>query len=261
MVPTIRICEMARTCRSLSSAFLGMAALVACAAAPDANQTTEPAAADPILLQSTSGAYLAGQYAVTARDVVSASHFFDTVLEKDPDNVGLRQRAFRLRLEAGRFDDALTLAPPLVQTLDSDAPIARLALIVDAAVREDFDTGLALLEDMPSTRLNEILVPLLGAWVSLGAGETGGTADRLAPLADRQSFKGFHDARRLVGRTRRYGRCTRPIAEILAGREVISQRLLLMAAAWTRAPNVSRTRWPWSTSGPRTVSIGLPRRR
>jgi hypothetical protein len=115
------------------AALLGLAACVS--AAPDVDWATSPVKADEM---SAVGAYLAGRHADRIRDVRSAGAFMDQVVMTPDAGIAMKRRAFLLRLEDGRFDDALPLAEEVVDTLDTNAPVANIFLAVEAARAEDF---------------------------------------------------------------------------------------------------------------------------
>ncbi|WPZ35456.1 tetratricopeptide repeat protein [Thalassobaculum sp. OXR-137] len=116
------------------------------------------------------GAFLAGRYADRIRDVGNASTFMDRVVESGDIGIALKRRAFLLRLEAGRYDDAAVLAPEIVDTLDANAPIANIFMAVEAARVGDFDRAARLIDSLPDNRLNRVLSPLLDGWIALGQG-------------------------------------------------------------------------------------------
>ncbi|MDF1792014.1 MAG: tetratricopeptide repeat protein [Thalassobaculaceae bacterium] len=119
---------------------------------------------------SISGAYLAGRHADHMRDVGPASLLMDRVVAGGDTGIALKRRAFLLRLEAGRYDDAARLAPEIVDTLDSNAPIANIFLAVQAARAGDFNRAADMIGQLPDNRLNRILSPLLEGWIALGQG-------------------------------------------------------------------------------------------
>jgi tetratricopeptide (TPR) repeat protein len=183
-------------------------------------------------ITSVFGAYLSGRHALQSQDIRSASRFFDMVLAADPSNTALVRRAFLLRLEDGRFNAALELAPDLTADDNADAPFARLALIVDATKRADYAAALALVDALPDSRLNKVLAPLLGAWVAFGAGDLADAKARLDVLAERDGFQAFHalhDAM-LAEASGREAEATTAFATLLRSQQRESQRLVLLAA-------------------------------
>lgn len=171
-------------------AILLTATLGACAAGPAADLpgTDVPAAE----LSSTAGAYLAGQHAIRAEDIRSASRYFDRVLESDPGNPSLRRRSFLLRLEAGRLDEAAPLAYELAAVPGEGSAVARLYLAVEAARRGDFAATIAQVDGLDDNRLNQALRPILAGWAEFGRGNYEAAEKRLSALADDTGFAALH---------------------------------------------------------------------
>lgn len=119
---------------------------------------------------TVAGAFLAGRYADRIRDVGNASVFMDRVIAGGDTGIALKRRAFLLRLEDGRYDEAAQLAPEIIDTLEANAPIANLFLAVEAARTGDFDRAAVLIDQLPDNRLNRILSPLLEGWIAHGQG-------------------------------------------------------------------------------------------
>lgn len=164
------------------------ATLGACAAGPAADGTgTLPHEPD-----SSVGAYLAGQHAIRTEDISSASRFFDRVLLSDPANPAMRRRAFLLRLESGRLDDAAALAGDLADAGGESASLARLYLAVEAARRGDFAGTIAEVDRFDESRLNQALGPIVAAWAELGRGDPAAAEQRLAKLAGDEAFGGLY---------------------------------------------------------------------
>ncbi|MEQ8815002.1 MAG: tetratricopeptide repeat protein [Thalassobaculum sp.] len=172
-------------------AMLLAATLGACAAGPAADGTGS-AGAQPPMPDSTVGAYLAGQHAIRVEDVSAASRFFDRVLLSDPANPALRRRAFLLRLESGRLDDAAALADELAGGAGESASVARLFLAIEAARRGDFARTIAEVGRFEDTRLNQALGPIVAAWAELGRGDAAAAEQRLARLAGDDGFGGLY---------------------------------------------------------------------
>lgn len=171
-------------------AILLTATLGACAAGPAAD--TPRADAPPAELSSTAGAYLAGQHAIRAEDIRSASRYFDRVLENDPANPSLRRRSFLLRLEAGRLEEAAPLAYELAAVPGEGSAVARLYLAVEAARRGDFAATIAQVDALDDNRLNQALRPIIAGWAEFGRGDYEAAERRLSALADDPGFSALH---------------------------------------------------------------------
>jgi tetratricopeptide (TPR) repeat protein len=201
-------------------------------AAQVAEGTETAAEVGPIDITSVYGAYLSGRHALESQDTGAASRFFDMVLAVDPANISLIRRAFLLRLEDGRFAAAMELAPQLTAEDGSDAPFARLALIVDSIKRADYSGALSMIDALPESRLNQVLSPLLGAWTALGAGDSAEAERRLDVLADQDGFQAFHALHKamLLEAAGRKAEATTAYATLLRSQERQSQRVVLLAA-------------------------------
>lgn len=177
--------------RAVAPALLVALGLSACAATgsdlgTDAGEPLAPEA------MSTSGAYLAGRYADRMRDVENASVFMDRVLEDGDIGIALKRRAFLLRLEDGRYDDAARLAPEIVDTLDTNAPVANMFLAVEAARVGDFARAGDLIGQLPDNRLNRILSPLLDGWIALGQGRREDAEQAIDGVLELDGFAVLH---------------------------------------------------------------------
>jgi len=172
-------------------AMLLAASLGACAAGPAADGAG-PGGAQPAPPDSAVGAYLAGQHAIRVQDISAASRYFDRVLQSDPSNPALRRRAFLLRLEAGRLDDAANLADGLAESAGENASVARLYLAVEAARRSDFAGTVAEVGRFEDSRLNQVLGPIVAAWAEFGRGDPEAAELRLSKLAGDEGFAGLY---------------------------------------------------------------------
>lgn len=178
---------MSRSPAWIVAALLGLAACVS--AAPDVDWATSPVKADEM---SAAGAYLAGRHADRIRDVRSAGAFMDQVVMTPDAGIAMKRRAFLLRLEDGRFDDALPLAEEVVDTLDTNAPVANIFLAVEAARAEDFSRAGSIIDSLPDNRLNRILRPLLEGWIKLGQGNRAGAEQAIDDVLEIDGFAVLH---------------------------------------------------------------------
>jgi len=175
-----------------AAAILLAATLGACAAGPVSGPAVASDPSSTSEIDSTVGAYLAGQHAIRSQDIRRASRYFDRVLESDPGSQGLRRRAFLLRLEAGRMDDAARLAGGLADTPGEGASVARLYQAVEAARRGDYAATIAEVERLDDGRVNKALVPIIAAWSEIGLGAPDAAERRLAVLASDEGFAGLY---------------------------------------------------------------------
>lgn len=174
----------------LAPALLAVAGLSACAASERGVAETLPPLAPQEM--TVSGAFLAGRHADRIRDVGSASVFMDRVIDGGDTGIALKRRAFLLRLEDGRYEDAALLAPQITDTLEANAPIANLFLAVESARIGDFDRAAALIGRLPDNRLNRILSPLLDGWIALGQGRREDAERAIEGVQELDGFSVLH---------------------------------------------------------------------
>lgn len=176
--------------RRVGPAFLVALGLSACAASGQVpGDVTPPLSAQEM---SVSGAFLAGRHADRMRDVASASVFMDRVVASGDTGIALKRRAFLLRLEDGRYEEAARLAPEIIDTLEANAPIANLFLAVEAARVGDFDQAATLIGQLPDNRLNRILNPLLDGWIALGQGRREDAERAIEGVQELDGFSVLH---------------------------------------------------------------------
>ena len=137
---------------------------------------------------SAMGNYLAGRFAHSRRDMSAAAQYLMAVLDEDPGNPELLRRAFMVMAVEGRMDQATALARRLV-ALDDAVPFAPYALVVDDLMNGRFAEAEPRLSALSSTGFNAFMVPLLGAWVQVGLGQTEKALSALDPLAERKGFQ------------------------------------------------------------------------
>ena len=86
------------------------------------------------------GRYLAARVAEQDHDYDNAADQIDLALVQDPTNPELMYAAFRLRMYAGRFDQAAQLAPQILTIRPSDG-LANLVLAVQATKKGDYQAA------------------------------------------------------------------------------------------------------------------------
>ncbi len=217
-----------------AAAILLAATLGACAAGPVSGPAVAGDPSPVSEIDSAVGAYLAGQHAIRSQDIRRASQYFDRVLESDPGSQGLRRRAFLLRLEAGRLDDAARLAGGLADTPGEGASVARLYQAVEAARRGDYAATIAEVERLDDGRVNKALVPIIAAWSEIGLGAPDAAERRLAVLAGDDGFAGLYTlhAAMLAEAAGRIGLAAERYETALARNDPAPLRLRLAAAGF-----------------------------
>jgi tetratricopeptide (TPR) repeat protein len=157
-----------------------LAGTLAGCAAP--TERAEAASADGLRLGPL-GAYLAARHAQQQRDYGAAADFYAEALRQDPGDADLMNRAFRLGVSEGRWEEALALAPKLAE-INPDDPIANLLLALDKVRRGAFDAAFLQSRDLPEEGLHRLATPLVQAWVKLGAGDPAAAQRALEPMGE-----------------------------------------------------------------------------
>ncbi len=167
----------------LAAAALAAILPVACAS----NSDRPPPPGDSLV-----GNYLAGRHAQTERELGVAADYYLATLEQDPDNEDLLRRTFLVTVLEGRSETAVRLARRIVD-IDSKAPFAALAVIVDDIRIGDLAEARERLESVPNEGFNAVMKPLLGAWIQVGMGSVEEAHKALEPLSARKGFQGIRD--------------------------------------------------------------------
>lgn len=121
------------------------------------------------LPETPSGAYLAARHAERLFALSEAATLYARVLADDPDNEQLLAHTLYLMVADGRIDAALPLARRIVAKRPQ-ARLANLVLAVDAAKRKKYAEAMGHLGPQPKRGANQVLIPLMQAWLEYGAG-------------------------------------------------------------------------------------------
>lgn len=119
---------------------------------------------------SNSGNFLIGIIAQKRHDWRTASHYFERLLDKDPDNIALKRRTMVLFLGSNQLDRAARIAYELKRNNVFDA-MASVILVLEAVKNERFDEALNVIENMSDSHDSKVVRPLLTAWVKAALGE------------------------------------------------------------------------------------------
>ena len=139
------------------------------------------------VVETTSGAYLAGRHAQETREYDAAASWYEEALKTDPESPELISRTFLMEASEGRFDRALPLAERELKLDPTDA-VAQLILLIDQLKAGDKAGALAHAEALPAEGVHRYLAPLALAWTRMAAGDLAG-AD--AALRQLDKFNGF----------------------------------------------------------------------
>jgi len=147
--------------------------------------------------RSAIGNYLAGRHAQAEKDLPAAVTYLNAALRALPDAPDLLRRTFVLMAIEGRLGNALPLAERLLKH-NAKAPIAHLALLVDALKRGDKKLQAARLKAQPSEGLNGFAKPVLEAWSLAGANQVDAGLKLLKAVDGKSSSKGLHNLHRAL---------------------------------------------------------------
>ncbi len=133
------------------------------------------------------GAFLAGLYANSQRDLGAAARYMSRALEADPDNPRLLHNTFMLVAGEGQMDRARELAGRVLEINPGHGP-ARVLLAVEALRDGDYTTAQQELDQLPAQGLAALVKPMLSAWTEVGLGDTDGALERLRALEPMDGF-------------------------------------------------------------------------
>lgn len=112
---------------------------------------------------SLSGSYLAALTANNSRDLSAAALYFDKALAADPDNVGLVERAFTLKLADGDIDGATEFTNTILEH-DPQNRFARMVLGTIALKEKSFKKATNEFNQIKEGPLARLTGALLHAW-------------------------------------------------------------------------------------------------
>lgn len=175
------------SCSAEPPAESGSSALLAQLSEADlSTQAAAPSIASPL------GAYLAGLVAQSDGDLDSAAGYMLQALTYDPDNPELLFRAMQLVAATGRTEEAVNLARRIIK-IEPQHSLAVLVLAVEAARQGDLEGAEAQLAVLPGQGFDQVLLPLLNAWIKAGQGDVDGGLQALAVLQGEGGTGVLHD--------------------------------------------------------------------
>jgi tetratricopeptide (TPR) repeat protein len=130
---------------------------------------------------SVGGYYLAGRVAEQDHDYDGGASQFDQALAQSPDDQELIYSAFRLRLYAGRFDDAIKLAPSVLATRPGDG-FANLVLAIQEIKKADYRGAEQQLGHIGTENQLGPLRDYVMAWLKVGEKEFSSARQILSKL-------------------------------------------------------------------------------
>ncbi len=153
----------------------------------DGGSQRRPGVVEPVESRSPFGSFLSGRFAERQRDFARAAVALNRALEENPENLGLKRRAFYVSLRSGRTDTALTLAKELDEA-DLGVSTAQLLLAAQSVRLGDFPAAVSILESMERSEIARYAVPLSLAWARAGANDTRGALEALTVLDESTGF-------------------------------------------------------------------------
>ncbi|MGF1593227.1 MAG: tetratricopeptide repeat protein [Kiloniellaceae bacterium] len=139
-----------------------------------------PLAAPPPI-SSPYGAYLAGLVARSDGDLEAAADYMLQALRYDPDNPELLYPTMHLAAATGRREETVNLAERILQR-EPQHSLASLVLAVEAARNGDLQGAETRLAQLPGRGFDQVLLPMLTAWIKTGRGDVDGGLQALAAL-------------------------------------------------------------------------------
>lgn len=134
------------------------------------------------------GKYLAGAVAKNNQDMIALNTYYRDVLAADPENTLVLEQLYLTDVLLGRFDDLLSLIPKMDEQMQ-DRLYAKDALVVDALRQGYYQTALKQLKQVPDSALQDILTPILAAWIYVGQNESEKALNALKPLYKNDQLK------------------------------------------------------------------------
>jgi len=150
-----------------------------------------PRQAAPPSIGSPYGAYLAGLVARSDNDLEAAAGYMLQALRYDPDNPQLLFPALQLAAATGRQEDAAGLARRVLQ-IEPQHSLSALILAVEAARARDLAEADKLLAGLPQQGFDQVLVPMLRAWVQAGLGDPDAGLETLSVLQGDRGVSVLH---------------------------------------------------------------------
>ncbi len=115
------------------------------------------------------GTYLAARHAVSNRDNKAAAAYYRQVLQSDPENQLVLERAFLLGVTSGNLYDAKPLAEKIVAVRPSNR-IARMALAIEDIRRGNHADARSHMNQTAKGLYNGLAIDLITAWSFAGEG-------------------------------------------------------------------------------------------
>jgi tetratricopeptide (TPR) repeat protein len=165
---------------------LAVAAVLLCAAAPDAPPQSPPSRSNRYQASGAYGAFLDARFATVQGDLDIAAAAYLRALEADPRNVDLLQPAFAAALLAGR-PEAVSLARRL-----PDVQAAQLLMANQEINAGNWDKAEQRIRALPRQGAMQAMNMLITAWILQGAGKTDAALALLRPHLENPRERGVY---------------------------------------------------------------------
>lgn len=141
---------------------------------------------------SLAGAYLAGVLAVNQHDTAAAAFYSQRLLQLDPRNSEIIERAFIAYLADGDMVQATRLAEGMLAR-DPSNSLTQLVLGVRAFSNKSYDKARSLLKRGGRGRQADVTATLLYAWAQAGSGQYRQAIETVDRLSGEDSFAVIRD--------------------------------------------------------------------
>lgn len=120
--------------------------------------------------RGVTGNYLSGRFAANIGDFHHANLYLSRTLRLDPDNMEIAGYAYRMKLITGDMKQAEELAKVLYAAEDSESN-PEIMVLLSAIKSDDFKSAEKVLATFEKTGFNQVVIPLVNAWLQYGKGE------------------------------------------------------------------------------------------
>jgi tetratricopeptide (TPR) repeat protein len=143
-------------------------------------------------ISSPYGAYLAGLVAQSDGDLEAAADYMLQALTYDPDNPELLYSAMQLSAATGRREQTVQLSERILKS-EPQHSLAVLVTAVEAARQGNLQSAEARLAVLPGQGFDQVLLPLLNAWLKAGQDDVDGGLQTLTVLQGEGGTGVLHD--------------------------------------------------------------------
>lgn len=134
------------------------------------------------------GKYLAGTIARNNQDIPALNRYYRDVLVADPGNTAVLEQLYLTNILLGHFDDLLPLIPKMDKQMQNRL-YAGNVLVVEALRNGYYQTALKQLKTIQESSVQDILTPILKAWIYVGQNDSEKALNALKPLYKNDQLK------------------------------------------------------------------------